>query len=134
MLLPIILETGVMILSMALGYLILPNSTIKANGNKVLSMATDIIRIKLTTMFMSDNSIKESNKEKVELFTVTAQSTMANSVIKYLGELAISNTLTRISTLDNLMKEKSMVRETIFSVRVQYLQEAGKTIIKFKAN
>ena len=123
-----------MILSMALGYLILPNSTIKANGNKVLSMATDIIRIKLTTMFMSDNSIKESNKEKVELFTVTAQSTMANSVIKYLGELAISNTLTRISTLDNLMKEKSMVRETIFSVRVQYLQEAGKTIIKFKAN
>ncbi len=119
---------------MVLGYLIRLNSTIKANGNKVLSTAMDIIRIKLTIMFMSDNSIKESNKEKVELFTVTAQSTTANSVIKCLGELVISNTLTRTSTLDNLMKEKSMVKETIFLVKVQFLQEAGKTIIKFKAN
>lgn len=78
--------------------------------------------------------MKESNKEKVELYTMTVQSTMVNSVINYLGELVIFNTLTRTSILDNLMREKNMAKATIFSVKVHFLQEAGKTITKFKVN
>ena len=134
MLLPIILEIGVMILNMVPGYLVHLNSTIKDNGNKASNMAMDIIRIKLVIMSMLVNSIKESNKEKVESFIVMVQYIMVSSVIKCLGELGISNTLTKISILDNLMKEKNMVKEITFLVRVQFLQEYGKTITKFKVN
>ena len=116
------------------GYLVHLNSTIKDNGNKASNMAMDIIRIKLVIMSMLVNSIKESNKEKVESFIVMVQYIMVSSVIKCLGELGISNTLTKISILDNLMKEKNMVKEITFLVRVQFLQEYGKTITKFKVN
>lgn len=49
-------------------------------------------------------------------------------------ELVIFNTQIKTNILDNLMRVKNMVKETIFSVKELFLVEDGKMIRKYKVN
>jgi len=106
----------------------------KVNGKKGLNMEVDTKKINSTIMYTWDNTNKVLSKEKEELFTKMVVCMQGSFWIKFHTELVIFNTRIKTSTLDNLLRVKNMEKETISSVKVQFLVDFGKMIKNFKDN
>lgn len=85
-------------------------------------------------LFMLGNGLMAKNREKEELYMEMAVSMQGSLSIKIHMELVIFNILTKISILDNLLREKNMEGETISSAKVPFSVECGKMMPKYKAN
>lgn len=97
-------------------------------------MEVDTTKIRSLNLYMSGSLLKVSNRAREEWFIPMEVSTLESLRTKCRMGLETFSIQTKISTLDNLTKEKKMEKETIFLVRAQYSVGSGKMMKKFKVS
>ena len=102
----------------------------KASGLRGLSTAVDTIKIKLQTIFISDNGEMAKNKERGEWYMEMAVCMQDSSKTNSRMELETFSMLIKINILDNSLKEKNMGKEIISLVKALFSVDIGKMTLK----